>query len=392
MKRPIRDFLRSTRARTRRAGLHFGRAGRVLLTRLVDVVLPLEPSQPLPDPSQVRSILLVRPNFRIGNALLLAPLVPALRERFPTATLDVLIGDIPAVLLEGLPIDRVHTVSRQFLLRPWDFAALFLRLRRKHYDLVLEGGMGSLSGALYGWLAGGRWRAGTDGPGRRLLHIRFDEPRVAHVYDWSPALARQLGASCAPSPLFTVLPADDDAACAVLREHRLADGSNAQPFLLVFPGGHLRKRWPDAQWLEVCAQLAGEGVQVLVSLGPEEQRFDAPLHKLAPLGVRRLPPGPIRVLAAILARASLVVTADSGPLHLSVAVGAPTLALLQDESSRRYAPRGPRDHWLMQPTVENAVDAIRMHPAWAELTAPRGSRGKSTRDAATSDASGLAIT
>jgi heptosyltransferase-3 len=316
----------------------------------------------------VRSVLLVRPNFRIGNTLLLAPLVPALRERYPRATLDVLTGDRTAALLEGLPIDRVYSISRLFLLRPWRFVALFVRLRRSRYDLVLEGGMGSLSGALYGWLAGGSRRVGADGRGRRLLDVRLAEPRVTHVYDWAPEIARQLGARCEPRPLFAVLPSDRAAAREALLAHDLFDAAGAPlPFVLVFPGGHLKKRWPDVHWLTLCERLARRGARVLVALGPEEHRLRRPAHALAPLGVRLLSPGPIRRLGAVLSRASLVVTADSGPLHLSAAVGAPTIAVLQREASRRYAPRGPLDRWIVAPSVEEAEAAVLAHPRWEEL-------------------------
>lgn len=365
-------FLFSRDPRVQRLGRHAGRAGRSLFARLLDLLLPVEADLPLPPPEEVRSILLVRPNFRIGNTLLLAPLVPALRERYPNAALHVLTGDRAASLLEGLPIDRLHVVSRLFLLRPWRFIALFRALRGNAFDVVLEGGMGSLSGAFYGWLAGGVRRIGTDGRGRRLLNVRLAEPQVEHVYDWAPELARQLGASCEPRPLFKVLDSDDTAAREALASHGWIDARGASlPFVLVFPGGHLKKRWPDECWQTLCARLAARGARVLVALGPEERRLAGPIAALAPEGVRLLSPGSIRRLGAVLARASLVVTADSGPLHLAAAVGAPTIALLQREASRRYAPRGPGDRWLLAPSVDEAEVAVVAHPAWRSLAGER---------------------
>jgi heptosyltransferase III len=361
-------FRFSRHPQVQRVGSRAGRVGRRVLAGLLDALFPLKPSLALPAPRDVRSVLLVRPNFRIGNTLLLAPLVPALRERYPAATLDVLTGDRTAVLLDGLPIDRVHAISRLFLLRPWRFVALFLRLRSTRYDLVLEGGMGSLSGALYGWLAGGRRRVGPDGRGRRLLDVRLAEPRVSHVYDWAPAIARQLGARCEPRPIFEVLPSDAAAAREALVAHGLADAAGRPlPFVLVFPGGHQKKRWPDQHWLLLCERLARRGARVLVALGPEEHRLARPLRSLAHHGVRLLAPGSIRRFGAILSRARLVVTADSGPLHLSAAVGAPTVALLQREASRRYAPRGPHDRWVVAPTVDEAEEVVVDHPAWSEV-------------------------
>jgi hypothetical protein len=97
----------------------------VLLTRLVDVVFRSSHRSRFRT-LQVRSILLVRPNFRIGNALLLTAGARA-PQRFPTATLDVLIGDIPAVL-RGLPIDRPRVTS--IPVATVGLRGSFLRLRR----------------------------------------------------------------------------------------------------------------------------------------------------------------------------------------------------------------------------------------------------------------------
>ncbi|MFI5399328.1 MAG: glycosyltransferase family 9 protein, partial [Candidatus Binatia bacterium] len=79
-------------------------------------------------------------------------------------------------------------------------------------------------------------------------------------------------------------------------------------------------------------------------------------------------PQPLRVFAALTAMARLVVTPDSGPMHLVVAVGVPTVVLLQAERSLHYAPRGPNDRFLMCPSVAEVVATIIEHPSWAALT------------------------
>ncbi len=93
-------------------------------------------------------------------------------------------------------------------------------------------------------------------------------------------------------------------------------------------------------------------------------------------------PGPLRAFAALLARAAVVVTPDTGVLHLSVALARPTIALLQKERSLRFRPRGARDVSLMRPTVDDVVRALLGHLVWpavADVHAPPISRGATTR-------------
>src|SRR5271169_4096153 len=113
-----------------RVGKAVGHWGKRVLGRVLGTILPTPPNLPVDALRGVRRVLIVRPNFRIGNTLIVTPLIFALRQRFPGARLDYLTGDTTAILLAHLPVDTVHFISRQFLTRPWRFVALFARLRR----------------------------------------------------------------------------------------------------------------------------------------------------------------------------------------------------------------------------------------------------------------------
>jgi ADP-heptose:LPS heptosyltransferase len=54
-------------------------------------------------------------------------------------------------------------------------------------------------------------------------------------------------------------------------------------------------------------------------------------------------------------------------MHIAAALGKPTIALLQSESSRFYAPRGEDDRALLRADVEDVVAAVLSQPAWREL-------------------------
>jgi heptosyltransferase-3 len=341
-----------------RFGHLVGRAGRQVSDRLVDWLMPVPPNIPLAAVTDVRSVLLVRPNFRIGNTLFATPLVPALRERFPGARLEMLTGDTTTSLLAHLPIDAIHTVSRFHVLFPWRFVALFWRLRRAHFDVAVEAGRGSFSGALYAFLSGARYRIGCTGRGDRFLNVRLPRIPVAHAYDGAAGFARSFGASCADRPVYRVSPAEDAEAVRILAELGLSDDITVRPFLAVFVGGHLDKRWPRSRWLAFVREIDRLGIAFVVFLGPEEVTFDTELHAQLGAGARVLKPRPLRTFAALLARARAVVTPDSGPMHLAAALGVPVIALLQMKSSEFYGPRGPQDRALLNATVEMAVAEV----------------------------------
>lgn len=352
-----------------RVGSALSPIGRRLLQRLLDLFLPVEADVPLSEIGEVGRVLLVRPNFRLGNALITNPLIDALRARFPDARLDYLGGEGTLSVLEHLPLDEKMVMSRGFVARPWQFVGLFLELRRRRYDLAVEGAMGSFSGGLYTWLSGARHRLGVPRRNERFLDVRLPPTPVAHAYDGPVAFAAHLGVACADHPVYVVSPAEARAAAELLARLGLA-APDGRPlaFAALFVGGHRAKRWPIARWVELASRLGDDGVRLALFAGPEEAEAVPTLR--AALGDRAVvvEPQPIRTFGATLAAAALVVTPDSGPMHLAAAVGSPVVAILASRGSTFFAPRGPSDVALLEPGVREVADAVRAHPAFARLT------------------------
>jgi heptosyltransferase-2/heptosyltransferase-3 len=131
----------------------------------------------------------------------------------------------------------------------------------------------------------------------------------------------------------------------------------AQPGLLlvaIHPGsGAAIKRWRSAAWAELVRRLAVEhGAQVVFTGSASEAELIDPVLALLQAG-QSLPHTPISlagqtslgVLAAIYRRCALVIGPDSGPLHLAVAVGAPTVHLYGPVNRRTFGPWGsPQRH------------------------------------------------
>jgi heptosyltransferase-3 len=294
----------------------------------------------LPTSDRVSRVLLVRVNFRLGNTVLVTSLLPVLRARFPQAAIDILTADNTVRLLDGLGLQHVHCVSRRFIRAPWRIARLLRHVRRQRYDVAVDGGMTSFSGSLYAWLSGARWRVGGQGRNDRLLNVRLALPPSTSVYEAAQEFARALDVCAVAWPRICITNSETRRASAALSQWRNESGLEISHFIGVFVGGHARKRWPLSHWLALLEALDARKVPVLVFVGPEERAMVGGIAGRSWTSVRVNPPGPLREFAALLSCASLLITPDSGPMHLAAALSIPVLALLRSERSTFYVPPG----------------------------------------------------
>ena len=108
------------------------------------------------------------------------------------------------------------------------------------------------------------------------------------------------------------------------------------PSVVLNPGARKADhRWPVAKFAEAAARIAkGTGLTAWLAWGPGEESLAREVA--AASGAKLLPPTDLAGLAAAFRAASVVVTNDTGPLHLAVAVGAPTIAIFLNEDRARW--------------------------------------------------------
>jgi heptosyltransferase-3 len=321
-------------------------------------LVPASQTRVLPPPGRVRRALFVRVNFRIGNTLLSTAPLGALLARYPDARIDVLAAEPTASLFEGLPVDRVYSISRRFVFAPWRMVRLFAELRGRGYDLAFDGGLTSLSSALYMLIAGARERVGKEGASAPLLTVKLPIENAANVHALAESLAIALEVPAACQPLYEVSPRESEAASSLLGDLGIASRRDASSFVAVFVGGHRQKRWPWPRWRELLTRLDAGPVPVVVIIGPEESTIANRVRVLARNSLRVAPPLSIRSVAAVIARARILVTPDSGPMHLAAALGVPVVALIETERSRYFVPPGERNQILFRADAEAVLAAL----------------------------------
>lgn len=264
-------------------------------------------------------LLLVRFSS-IGDVLLTTPLVRVLRARHPDARLVFVTKHAMAPLVSHNPhLSDVVTLEPDEPVRS---------LARRLAALAPTRGLdlhGSLRSTALRMLVRCPWRGYSKRKLARgvLVSTKIDlyGPPVPVAERYFEA-ARGLDVRPDGGPTeFFIGPAATGWAQQWLGEQRLA----GQPFAVLAPGAaHFTKRWPLERWRATAQRLRDRGWS-LVTVGGVEDR---PLGEaLAPLAVNTAGTASLQQTGALLAHARLVVSGDTGVMHMATAVGAPVVAL-----------------------------------------------------------------
>jgi ADP-heptose:LPS heptosyltransferase len=267
-------------------------------------------------------VLVTRLDY-LGDAVLSLPLVDVLLSA--GAKVDYLARGPGAELLAGeRRFDRVFSLERGAGLGAT--LKLVSSLRRRRYRAVIDLYSNPRS-AWLAWLTGAAVRVGGDRRGRRHLYthpVRVD-PSVRSAVDFHLEHARPLGLEpVSRRPSLEVTEAERASA------RRLLPPAVAQrPVVGVHPGGKWPvKRWPASSFAELVELVRGQmNAEVVVFTGPGEREHTDAVRRIVGEGPVYAPPVGIRELAAALASLDAMVACDGGVMHVSVAVGTPTVGI-----------------------------------------------------------------
>lgn len=223
-------------------------------------------------------------------------------------------------------------------------AVAALRAARPEIALDLQGLWKS---ALWARASGATRRIGWSGPARRepassvLLTERLSLPAgIAHVIDKNLALLAALGIDAVGRRDFPLPPFDREAA----RVDRELAALGLEGPVLVHPGGGWNsKLWPAELYGELASRLARRGMPTLVTWGPGEEGLAERVVAASGGTAITCFPASLLEFAALARRARVIVAADTGPLHLAGAVGAPAVALFGPTDPARNGPWNPAD-------------------------------------------------
>jgi lipopolysaccharide heptosyltransferase I len=310
----------------------------------------------------------------LGDIVHALPALATLRAAFPRARIDWLVEarwqeliELNPDLSNLIPIDTFAWRRSLHRRGTWRAAFNFVRnLRQVGYDTVLDL-QGLYKSALLARMSGARARLGfherfLKEPGASLFYTRrVTPPAGRHVVEAYLTLAQAVGAAT-PALRFPLPTSTDDEALVEqqLRQHHLRD------FFVLNPGGGWgAKRWPLECYALLHNTLARErGWRCFLNLGPGEAQladeFRARVRVARPVHF----PLSLRQLVVLLRRAKLLVSGDTGPLHLAAALGVPAVGLF-----------GPTDPVRNGPYALQAERAVVVHhPESGPMSYKRGDK------------------
>ena len=288
------------------------------------------------------NILIVRLGA-LGDVVHAIPAAAALRAAFPDARLHWLVEAKHRAILDLVTVlDAVVTVDAPTI-GGWIDA--IKRLRQTRYDVALDF-QGLMKSAVFARASGAPRVAGFS-----IWHLREKTARPlysetgqppdgenAHVIRKNLHLLRVLGVDAAAIE-FPLAHAPSPAADAVARDLQ------GQRFALINPGAAWpNKRWPAVRFGEIAAYLREvRRLPSIVLWGPGEQALAAAVVAASSGAARVAPPTEIADLVELSRRAAVIVSGDTGPLHIAAAVGTPAVAIYGPTNPHRNGPWSAAD-------------------------------------------------
>lgn len=318
-----------------------------------------------PEPLSRRQIVFVRTD-RLGETLLTLPVVHVLRQAFPQAHLTLMIHRSLQELFVGHPdVDEVvpePVSSGSWWRRAWRLSRVW---RSWHPDLIIFSNP-KKEYHVGGWLAGIPNRVGYDRKWGRLLTRRIPDRKALgerHEVEYNLELLRAVGIPVPATIPFQLSVSQEE-------QHHLSQllqdlsARTDDCVVAVHPWtSNPKKQWPVERFETLLERLSGlSGVTPVMVGGVEETQKAEVMAGRGKRLVNLVGRLSLRECAACLHRVRVLVTNDSGPMHLAAAVGTPVVALFGTEDPgshpRRWGPWGSGHTVIHKPLEQITVEEV----------------------------------
>jgi len=310
------------------------------------------------DVKHVAAPVIIVPYVWIGDFVRCHSVVKLLRAKNPDRPIDIVSSTLCAPLADYMP------GVRRAIVIDLPRGQLGLGLQRKLARLLQEEKYGQAivmsrkwKAALPPWLAGIPMRTGFTGEFRfgLLNDVRPGESKLPRMIDQMGALALPKDAPIPADWPLPELKIPDQEIAAWTAQHGLAE--EMHPIVTLSPGAvGAGKAWPARHYAELARALTADGVSVWVLGGPSETPIAKDIVAAGGNRVRDLTGTDLRNAILALAAADVAVTNDSGLMHVSAAIGTPTIAIFGPTSPWHWKPLNPLAAVLEPPGDEHARD------------------------------------
>lgn len=293
--------------------------------RLLVFILPAPIKKEI---DHLQTVLLIRPGG-IGDAVLLIPTIISLRSAFPTLQIDILAEKRNSQIFKLCPdVASVYC---------YDKLADFRRVLTSRYDLVIDTEQWHRLSAVVARLIRSRRKIGF-GTNERAKMFN-DAVAYAHSdYEASSFFKLlqplQTKSSCDIIPPFLNIPDTVRSATEILDSH-------SGRYVVLFPGASIaERRWGKDKFAALAKQFIEKKMTVVIVGGQEDCAAGDTIAFLVPEVINLVGKTSLLETVSVLKDATLLVSGDSGVLHIGVGLGVPTVSLFGPGISEKWAPQG----------------------------------------------------
>jgi len=316
---------------------------------------------------------------RLGDVILLLPALASLKQKFPDSELTLLTGHRCATIAELCPaIDRVMPVDR-IAMRDgpaWraikEMASLLRQIRRSRFDLVVDF-QSFRETHLLSWLSGAPVRLALRRYRAAYLGFCFNQRPVMEDKGLHVAEMFQKVVDGVPSTegfrQATMLPGS----ASLILEHSISPAKKSTLALYV-DAPVVERVWPPelfAKLADFAIENLGAVVAVISGKQGAERAMKVRKDSRHSDQIELFTDLTLSELVSVIASAKLLVSNDTGPMHIGPAVGVPTLGLFSVGYPEHFRPTGPGDRYLRanpidQIHVQDVIEAVEQMWATAD--------------------------
>ena len=290
----------------------------------------------------VKKILIIKLRG-IGDVVLSTIVLDNLKEDFPEAIIDYL-TDLPSKsVIEGLPqINKVITFPKQGI---WRRLKLFLKIRWSNYDLIFDCFANPTTAQLT-FISGARYKIGFPYKGRKYAYNYLGpaERNKYHSALLHLITLENAGLSHTKQNLYFYI---DNSDYLIVKKYFKENNLINKIVVGFSPSGgwQSKKCEPEKFALIGNAIKKKYNVEILILWGKSDFDEATKIHQLIPNSFLA-PHTSIREMGAFIQSCSFLIANDSGPMHISTAVGTPVLSLHGPTDPLLQGPFGNKHEWI----------------------------------------------
>lgn len=304
----------------------------------------------------IKKVLICRPNSRLGNQLMITPLVQDVSEAFPNCKIDLFVRGFlaPIIFQNYTQINRIIRLPKKPFKELFSYMKVWVSLRKYQYDLVINVDHGSSSGRMSTAFSRGRYKLFCDVIDE--LEKKYKDYR--HMAKFPVYNFRYMMGQSDSTKIETPIPTLD----IKLDGKEMANGksvlhaivNNNKKTIAIYTFATNEKCYSTSWWGEFYEKLQSAFgrqyniMEVLPIENVSQINFKAPNYYSRD----------IREIASVIANTEVFIGADSGMMHLASASPAPTVGLFSVTDTERYRPYNNRS--MAVNTNEMSQDEIIM--------------------------------